>query len=380
MTERRTETKDDPAEGPGTAAGPRVWLTRLEVDGFRNLQRLREDLSPRLNLIQGANASGKTSLLEAVHCLCVGKSFRTRKGRELVQWGRERATVFGRLRRQGETLRLGVGKGRDGSTEIHRDGKKVESAAGIASLAPVQVVGTEAYALVAEGPWLRRRFLDWGVFHVEPGYGALWQRFRHALRQRNALLRSGRLQEAELDYWDGPVGEAGTALTAARRRYLALLADEAARRLRHWFELELEVSLQPGWAGEEDFRAELARQRGRDRDQGFTGRGPHRADLRVRVEGRPAESLSRGQQKAVAVALRMAQVAVLRGQDKGCLVLFDDLAAELDPENRGRVSAFLAEMEVQAFVTATEADAVDVAAWPQRQRFHVEHGRVAPVV
>lgn len=350
------------------------------MQGFRNLEPLRTDLSPGLNLIVGANASGKTSLLEAVHCLCVGKSFRTAKGRELVQWGQGQATVFGRLAVGDEGYRIGVGKDREGGTEIRMDGRKVESAAEIAQLVPVQVVGTEAYALVAEGPWLRRRFLDWGVFHVEHGYGEAWQRLRRALRQRNALLRSGRASDAELDYWDEAVAGAGTGVTEARRRYIDLLGEEARDRLREWFGLDLELRLSPGWSGESTLQEVLAEQRGRDRERGFTGRGPHRADVRVRVEGRGADSLSRGQQKAVAVTLRMAQVAVLRRQGRGCLVLFDDLGAELDQTNRERVSAFLAAMEVQALVTATEPETVTTKPWSEVQRFHVEHGRVLPVV
>ena len=357
-----------------------VSLSHLEVEAFRNLERLRTELSPGLNLIEGPNASGKTSLLEAVHCLCVGKSFRTTKGRELVQWGREKATVFGRLAVGEEKHRIGVGKTREGGTEIRMDGRQVESAAEVAQLAPVQVVGTEAYALVAEGPWLRRRFLDWGVFHVEHGYGTAWQRYRRALRQRNALLRSGTPKDAELQYWDETVADAGTAVTEARARYTDLLAQEARDRLQGWFDLDLDLRLSKGWRGEESLLDTMREQRAQDRERGFTGRGPHRADLRIRVEGRTGDALSRGQQKAVAVTLKMAQVAVLRRQGLGCLVLFDDLAAELDRQNRERVSAFLAEMAVQTLVTATEPEVVCTEPWDEVRRFHVEHGRVAPVV
>ncbi|HKJ88538.1 MAG TPA: DNA replication and repair protein RecF, partial [Gammaproteobacteria bacterium] len=271
----------------------RVRLAHLEIEGFRNLERVRLDLSPGLNLIEGPNASGKTSLLEAVHCLFVGKSFRTAKGKELIQWGRDQATVFGRMQVGGEQHRIGVGKDREGGTEIRMDGRKVESAAEVAQLAPVQVVGTEAYALVAEGPWLRRRFLDWGVFHVEPGYGEEWQRYRRAVRQRNALLRSGKASDAELEYWDGAVAEAGTALTDGRRRYVALLLEEAADRLRDWFGLGLELALSPGWNDQAPLREVLRAQREQDRERGFTGRGPHRADLRIRVDGRGGDALSR---------------------------------------------------------------------------------------
>lgn len=357
-----------------------MHLSFLEVRDFRNLEHVRTEPGPGLNIIHGDNASGKTSLLEAIYCLVVGKSFLTTHHRELVRWGAERATVFGRVQGPERATRIGVGKGANGGTEARVDGVVQESLGELAWLVPAQLLGTGLQELIAGGPGERRRFLDWGVFHVERGFQEEWKAYRRALRQRNALLRAGGpLDAREVGYWEAVLAERGETVNRRRESYVARLREALSEGVIGGTEA-LEVVIRPGWRQGEGLKEVLAQDRGQDRERGYTRSGPHRAELVLRVGGREASLLSRGQQKALAVGLKMAQVKMLRERGRPVLVLFDDLGSELDAANRSRVSRLLAEADVQAFVTGTDAAAIATEGWDAVRAFHVEHGVLSRVV
>jgi DNA replication and repair protein RecF len=150
-------------------------LRRLQVTDFRCLQSAAIDLDPQFTLISGANASGKTSLLEALYVLGRGRSFRTRRLEHLIRRGSERFVVFGEVDAFDRRVSLGI-EGAATGVRAKLGGSKVSSLAELASLLPVQIIDPEIHRLIEEGPSGRRRFLDWGVFHVEPQFVGNWQR------------------------------------------------------------------------------------------------------------------------------------------------------------------------------------------------------------
>ncbi len=198
-------------------------LRRLQVTDFRCLQSAALDLDSRFTLISGANASGKTSLLEAIYVLGRGRSFRTRRLEHLIRRGSERFVVFGEVDAFGRRLSLGV-EGSAGGVRAQLGGAKASSLAELAPLLPVQIIDPEIHRLIEEGPSRRRRFLDWGVFHVEPRFVDDWQRFQQALKQRNAALKSRQARQV-ITAWDGDVVRYGESLSMARSRYVELLAE-----------------------------------------------------------------------------------------------------------------------------------------------------------
>ncbi len=352
-----------------------MTLARIEIDEFRCLERARLRFDPQYNLFVGPNASGKTSLLEAIFFLGRGRSFRTRRLDRLVRQGQDGFRLVGWVEGPpARTTVLGIGGTRQG-TEIRIGGAAAGSAAELALHFPPQIIDPEIHKLLEEGPQRRRRFLDWGVFHVEPSFLEVWQRYHRALRQRNAALKPGSDPRASA-VWDPELLAAGSALDEMRRRYLALLGPLLADYGRRLLGVEVALAYQPGWAHGETFPEALARSTERDRRFGVTHVGAHRADVGVRADGHLArERVSRGQQKLLAAALTLAQLAIQEARAPGSgALLLDDPAAELDGHRLGLLLELVRELRVQLFVTALRADLPGLGA-PGRM-FHVEQGRI----
>jgi DNA replication and repair protein RecF len=335
-----------------------VSLRRVQVTDFRCLQSAVLDLDPRFTLISGANASGKTSLLEALYVLGRGRSFRTRRLEHLIRHGAERFVVFGEVETADRQIRVGV----EGSTAGMRaqiGGAKASSLAELAMVLPVQIIDPEIHRLIEEGPSRRRRFLDWGVFqlfHVEQFVGH-WQRYHQALRQRNAALKS-RQSDAVVTSWEGDLLRFGELLTDARSRYVALLAPHAEIISRSLLGMDLELTYRPGWARDQHFAEALEQSRSHDEASGATQVGPHRAELSIRLNGQGVKDrISRGQQKLLAAALLMAQLKLF--PDDALLqpsLLLDDPAAELDDDRLTGLIHEVSAQSVQLIVTTLHSE------------------------
>ena len=349
-------------------------LVGLQVEHFRCLEKVELTRDPRYNLFVGQNASGKTSLLEAMFFLGRGRSFRSRKLDRMIRQGQPEFRIVGRVQHDGPGIVLGV-RGTRGGTEIRVGGAPADSAADLASHFPPQIIDPEIHKLLEEGPSRRRRFLDWGVFHVERAFMPTWQRYHRALRQRNAALRHGGPPELAV-VWDGELAGAGEALSELRGRYVELLAPGLSEIGRRLLGLEVALVYHRGWAADEQLMVSLSAGLERDRRYGMTHVGPHRADVVVRVDGHAArERVSRGQQKLLAAALTLAQLALQDQVTPGrSALLLDDPAAELDGANLERLLGVVRELPVQLFVTSLRPDLPGLGA-PGRL-FHVEHGAV----
>ena len=353
-------------------------LTWLQVEQFRCLERVEIDLDPQFNLFVGANASGKTSLLEALFFLGRGRSFRTRRLDHLIRQGQKSFIVVGKAEDAGRLATLGIRGSREG-TEIRIAGKAAQTAAELAEHFPPQVIDPEIHKLLEEGPGRRRRFLDWGVFHVEHAFLPTWQRYHKALRQRNAALKQ-ELPDVSVQVWDNELAEAGESLAAQRRDYLRRLEEPLAKMGGRLLGTEAAVVYHRGWPEELGLQESLERDLARDRRYRATQHGPHRADIVVRVGGHAAKDrVSRGQQKLLAAGLTLAQLEVQEADRPGrSALLLDDPAAELDAANLERLLACVRDLPVQLLVTSLRAD---VAGLPDSGRmFHVEQGRVRPAV
>ena len=349
-------------------------LAGLEIDQFRCLERVELALDPHYNLFVGANASGKTSLLEAVFFLGRGRSFRTRRLDRLVRYGQSEFRLVGRVQRAGVSTVLGIAGSRR-ATEVRVGGAPAAGVAQLAEHLPAHVIDPEVHKLLEEGPGRRRRFLDWGVFHVEQSFLGTWQRYHRALKQRNSALRNAR-DERLARAWDPEVVAAGEALLAMRTQYLRVLEPELAALGRELLGLGVTLDHHGGWPAGVPLQAALEASSERDRRFGVTHVGPHRADVLVQVEGLAArERVSRGQQKLLAAALVLAQIRVQERQAPGrAVLLLDDPAAELDVGNLERLLAAVRSLPAQLFVTALRPELAALGA-PGRL-FHVEHGRI----
>jgi DNA replication and repair protein RecF len=349
----------------------------VQVTDFRCLQSAELELDPRFTLISGPNASGKTSLLEAIYVLGRGRSFRTRRLEHLIRHDSEQFVVFGEIDTTDRRIPVGVEGSRSG-IRAQIGGEKVASLAELAVALPVQIIDPEIHHLIEEGPSRRRRFLDWGVFHVERTFVAYWQRYRQALKQRNAALKSGQPRAAVVA-WDGDLLRYGELLTSARSRYVALLAEQAEIIGRNLLGMDLELSYRPGWARDQSFAESLQQSRNHDQASGVTQVGPHRAELSIRLNGAGVKDrISRGQQKLLAAALLLAQLKLFPedGSVRPSLLL-DDPAAELDDDRLTGLIREVSAHSVQLIVTTLHNE-FSAFGTPGR-RFRVETGQVEPL-
>ena len=347
----------------------------MTVEDLRCLQRAELALDPQRNLIWGSNGSGKTSLLEAIFLLGRGRSFRTRNSERLIRHGQPRLTVFGRTDGMPPQA-VGVQVAKAGGTTARINGATAGSLTELSQSFPVQVIDPGVHKLVEEGGFRRRRWMDWAVFHVEHGFADLWVRYTRAVKQRNAALRH---QPAQAAAWDPEVARLGELIAEARRGMLEQMQAGWRESVAALSGLEVDLHYSRGWSQDVPLAQGLIDSRSRDQARGLTHSGPHRADVLVRLNGRPArEVLSRGQQKLVAIAMTLAQIRLLQERTSTTpTLLLDDPAAELDGPHLQKFIEEVSRLRCQLVLTSLQAQS-DLFGRPERV-FHVEQGRVAPV-
>jgi len=363
-----------------------VKLSELKISHVRNVQDAHlKDLAD-VNIIFGENGAGKTSILESVYILGLARSFRSPGLSPVIQRDSEACTVFGRIVRPEQVeLPIGVHRPRGGGFKIRLGGEAVSSVVRLAEVLPLQLINAASYLLLDGGPKQRRQFLDWGVFHVEHSFYDQWRRAQKALKQRNSILRAqGTAQQ--LAPWDRELIDASAAIHTARSSYVTDFIPVFKEMLGELLDLDgIELAYRPGWDSTCSYADVLNRNLTRDKARGLTQSGPHRADLTVSIHGADAgQILSRGQQKLVVSALRVAQTRLLRQQTgRRCILLVDDLPAEMDVEHQRRLCALLGGLDMQLFLTCISPDELSRVDWSeskQKKMFHVKQGCVSEVI
>jgi len=271
---------------------------------------------------------------------------------------------------------LGVQVSRTDGTSARISGSNAKSLTELTQIFPVQVIDPGVHKLVEEGGHRRRRWMDWAVFHVEHQFGDWWLRYTRALKQRNAALR---IHPAQAGVWDSELIRLGELIAAARGRLMDALLPFWRESVLALSGLEPELHYFKGWAQDSSLAEALTASKARDESKRITHPGPHRADVIVRMKGRPAkEVLSRGQQKLVAVAMTLAQLHLLQSATQTTsTLLLDDPAAELDGEHLRRFIDQVLRLKSQLVLTSLHPE-FQLFGRPDRV-FHVEQGRVEPV-
>ena len=350
-----------------------VQLFRAE--NFRCLEHAEFEPDPAYNLIYGANASGKTSLLEALAYLGRGKSFRGASLTNLIRHGHAEFVLFGKLSRGEQLTSVGVRNSREG-LEVRIDGDDAAGGAALAEVLPLQIIDPDVHNLVSGGPDERRRYLDWIAFHVEHDFLARWRRFRRAQKQRNVALKNG---GNGVEAWNAEFVELGVAVDDARRAVLQRSQAHLEQQASVLLGTEVRFEYRPGWASDKTLAEALTESYERDLQQGSTQVGPHRADIRLLYDDRQARRLvSRGQQKLLACSMVLAATDIVQSHlERPLLLLLDDPAAELDDESLDRLMQQVFALGSQ--VIATSLDATTLAFPDKPAMFHVEHGVLSRV-
>lgn len=359
-----------------------MFITQLRLHNIRNFRTGEFEPARGLNVFVGDNGSGKTSLMEAVFLLGRGRSFRTAHLSEVLTTGESEMWGFARAQdEQGGQHSVGLEYRRREGITAKVDGQRIARLSELARVLPVLFLGGERSLLLNASPQERREFLDWGLFHVEPTFLALWRRYSRALSQRNAALRANR-PNPEVELWDGELSDNAMALAQLRTEHAEQLLPNLVRILDNLAAFpvkDLKLELDRGWPTHtEELRILLQRNLERDRQLGYTRSGPHRFDWELRIQDRPVRQYySAGQQKILVCGLLLAQVRAVAEKGATPVLCLDDLPAELDAHHRELVLGQLHGYGAQIFVSATDAMLLDVRSHGASTRvFHVEHGTI----
>jgi DNA replication and repair protein RecF len=366
-------------------------LTKLEVEGFRNLQSQAVQLHPRFNLIVGQNGQGKTNLLEAVVVLGQLRSFRAGRSSELLRFGERQARLRGLCENQGLKRELEV-QLRAGGRRALLDGKTVPSATAYLGKLAAVIFAAEDLQLPRGAPAERRRLLDRAIAGCWPAYYELQRAFQKVLSTRNRVLRDRSSQlEALLGVYDLQLAELGSRVVASRRRYVRSLGA----RLQSVFADVSRSGVQGGMvyrsrgevgqAGDalealkEALLGELGRARAADLTRQTTTVGPQADDLELQLDGRPAGAFgSQGQLRSLVIALKLAQIQdSFERVGSYPLLLLDDVSSELDPDRNEYLFDFIKKISCQTFVTSTRPELLPVD--ENHIKFHVVNGMISPL-
>ncbi len=351
-------------------------LHTLLAENLRIIEHLELSLAENATIFCGENGVGKTSILEAIDFLSRGRSFRSRRLAPLLRIGSERLTVSGKVIEGEHTTHLGIQKSAE-ETILHCNQQKVESISNHASYLPVVCMHPDSHQLIQGGAQYRRNYLDWSAFHVKHEFLQEWRRYSKCLRQRNYTLRHGAKQSKELAGWTQELRVIGEKIDLARSEIfeeVKLIFQQYTRNLVP----ECKVSLRylRGWPSNLSLAEALERARQQELQNKTTHCGPHRADIKISLNEQDAAlAASRGQQKLIVASLLLAQIDhAQQHSNRKCVVLLDDIRAELDHEHAHALIGALQKLKCQVFISAIEHEQVDLQGWNKTKVFHVKQG------
>ncbi len=356
-----------------------MQITRLNIERVRNLKAVALNELQPFNIFYGSNGSGKTSILESIHLLATGRSFRTHIPKHYIQYEADDAIVFA----QSASERIGMQKLASGEQLIKVNGDTIATQGQLAKLLPLQHIDPQSTDIIDHGAKPRRQLLDWLMFHVEPEFYFAWLYYSRALKQRNSLLKTRRnLSLADLEPWNKMLSDYGEILHSQRvgivEQWNQFFQEDLQQLLPN---LEIELEYHAGFHTEQGLLQDLIQQHQRDQERRYTEYGPHRADLRLKTPyGNADDVLSRGQKKLLIMALKLSQIAMLHASNKETVVLLDDLTAELDLAAQQRLIERLSQLGSQVFMTTLDHTSVlkhlhDLSI--SFQLFHVVQGQVS---
>lgn len=325
-------------------------LSDLKIHHLRTVSSAHLQLNPRFNFIIGPNGSGKTSILEALYLLSCGRSFRSREIAPIISFDQERLTVFAQSTNDST---ISIQKAKNAPTQIKLNNQFCFATSELAYTLPCQVVYADIFQIIDASSSIRRSLLDWGLFHVKPQYLVLWKEYKRVLKQRNALLKLASNYDQFLP-WDNQLALLAEQLDSMRQDYFKLWHKEFLEVIALLTSTPCKLTYYKGWDRKQTgkpLQELLFEHFSSDKQRQYTQYGAHHADLVLdSYDLKAKQILSRGQQKIILIALKLAQGRLIK-QD--CLYLFDDLPAELDEIHQNNLFNYLHNHPGQYIITAT---------------------------
>ncbi len=365
-----------------------MYVKNLELKNFRNYESLNINFDPRINLITGRNAQGKTNLIEAVCLISMGRSFRAGRDSEMIRFGENEALVHAEVVKSYMDTRVDICINRKSRKSIKKDGKQLHKTSELLNNVFIVAFTPEDLRIVKDEPEKRRRFLDKELAQIKPAYYLSLGRYKKVLQQRNSCLKGDSFSPAMLSLWDEQLVQYGAELMRMRKEFidqLSIFSGKIHGSITNGQE-ELKIEYEANVPYEEDvvrqkesLRSALQHSLETDRKMRTTTKGPHKDDLRFLVNGINARKYgSQGQQRTCALSLKLAELDFIKQETgESAILLLDDVMSELDQSRR----AFLIDSleENQIFITMTEADDDLIQAYGNPTVFTVHGGRVDSV-
>ncbi len=340
-------------------------ITSLQLNNFRNYKNASVSFCDGLNVLYGKNASGKTNMMESIYLCSIFHSPRTTKDKEMVLIGEKSAQITLTLQKKFRKHTINLQIDEKGKKKVLVDGIPLNRAGELFGVLGVVYFSPDEMKLVKESPQERRRFMDVGLSQQQRSYFYALQRYNKTLKQKNNLLkewRGNRNIDDMLDVWDAGLAKEGAVIVKKRKEYVATLNDSAGKfhtaisgekeRLLLTYESSFEVT------SEEDtedvlYRA-ILKAREKDKELGYCTVGPHRDDIKIEINGKDSRKFaSQGQQRTIALALKLGEVVIYKNElGETPVLLLDDVLSELD---EGRQKLLLSMTEgFQTILTCTE--------------------------
>lgn len=363
-----------------------MYFTEITLENFRNYTKETVLFHPKVNIITGQNAQGKTNLIEALSLMSIGKSFRTGKDSEMIRFQEEHCRVKATFIKNERENKIEFVIAKDGKA-IKIDGCKAQRNSDLLEGAYIVVFSPEDLKIVKDEPEKRRRFIDRELCQLRPVYYKALGKYKKILQQRNALLRQESFDEENLTVWDRALAEYGSSIVRDRSSFIKTL-DGISRELHTKItsgKERLELQYEPNFSLDENEELSAMRERffqalvsdhRQDKQKRATTTGPHKDDIKILVNDIDIRHYgSQGQQRTAALAMKLAEIRLIK-EEKGedPILLLDDVLSELDEERRWFLLDSLS--DVQLFLTTTELDEPFLNRLAESRGYLVNSGRI----
>jgi len=357
-------------------------IRHISLLNYRNYDQLNIELGKDVNVFQGENAQGKTNILEAIYYCAFGRSHRTQKAKDLIQWQEKNAQIKVYIEKDRLDKTIDINLLHDGKKTISVNKVKLTKIGDLLGILNVVMFSPEDLRIVKESPSLRRKFLDMEISQLDKGYYNALVSYNKVLQERNALLKSRRVDRNILEVYDIKLAEHAAYIVKQRINYMELLnshgkpihkeittgKEEISYEYKCSFSLEGEIR--------ENLRKELYRKRDTDLERGSTSVGIHRDDFVILINGIDAKDFgSQGQQRTSVLTMKFASLEIIkRIKGEYPLLLLDDVLSELD---LSRKKFILKSIEnIQTVITCTGVENVEEYLTGSYRLFTVKNGSV----
>lgn len=370
------------------------WTT-IKSEGIRNLLPLELHPGEKTSFFTGENGAGKTSILEAICLLSTGRSFRNIQPNLFINSNSTYGFSYGEwLDDDYQTQKFGVRRTKDKTIEIHHNGDKKQTLEQINAKFALKVLTPDVFSSLTGSSPQRRNLIDWSLFHVEQSFRTQRKQYNRLLKQRNAILRTYKSGEMELNrtlqelaFWDRELASTGTSLEKQRNENVSQL-QKGIEQLSVWpcnwpHNEQISVKYLRGWPGERDLAEHMQQNITKDLKKGYTQYGPHRFDINLYIgKDKVTDIFSRGELKTLAIACQLIEIKQLVDREINVVVLIDDLFAELDYDHASWCLEQIHHLKkVQSFITGVSIPEKIKAQYSNKgmRWFHVEHGKIAAI-